>query len=382
MRDYPYGMDGKGAAGGTVRMLEDPTGDGKPDKNVLFADGLRFPTSICAVQDGVVVSAPPDILFLADRDADGKAEVREVWFTGFKAGVTDRNFNGLRWHIDGRIHGVNGGNGGTITSPRRPGWSLDLGDADFALDPQTFEFIRTYPTGGGFGLVFDDAGRSFVTHNINHMQMRILPQSVLDEVPGGSPLRGTQNISVHGENCRIYPMHDAQTRPNHPEQAGYFSSAGGMGYLNHSGWPMSMANSLFVCDAASGIVHREVLSPDGPIVKSQRPADEQTSEFLAGRDPAFRPVGVESGPDGALYVIDMQRDVIEHPDYIPPRMKAKIDVRAGASCRKPACRNRTNFPHSAPVTKKWPCSIRRISGRDSRRSGFSWRHRMKTLVHD
>jgi putative membrane-bound dehydrogenase-like protein len=330
MRDYPYGMDGKGAPGGTVRRLEDTNGDGRPDKSVLFAEGLRFPTSICAVKDGVVVSAPPEIVFLADRDGDGKAEVREVWFNGFLAGVTDSNFNGLRWHMDGRIHGVNGGNGGTITSPKRPGWSLALGNNDFAFDPETLDFVLTYPTGGGFGLVFDDAGRSFVTHNINHMQMRILPQSVLDEVPGGSPLAGTQNISVHGENCRIYPIHDAQTRPNHPEQAGYFSSAGGIGYLGHSGWPGDLPGSLFVCDAASGIVHREILSPDGPIVKSQRAPGEETREFLAGRDPAFRPVGIELGPDGALYVIDMQRDVIEHPDYIPPRMKSKIDVRAGS----------------------------------------------------
>ncbi len=330
MRDYPLGTDGKGTPGGTVRRLEDTNGDGRPDKSVVFADGLRFPTSICAVKDGVVVSAPPEIVFLADRDGDGKAEVREVWFTGFVASVTDSNFNGLRWHMDGRIHGVNGGNGGLVINPKKPDKVTRLGELDFAFDPQTMDFVTTYPTGGGFGLVFDDAGRSFVTHNINHMQMRILPQSVLDEVPGGSPLRGTQNISVHGENCRIYPIHDAQTRPNHPEQAGYFSSSGGMGYLNHSGWPAEFANSLFVCDAASGIMHREVLSPDGPIVKSQRPPGEETSEFLAGRDPSFRPAGVELGPDGALYLLDMQRDVIEHPDYIPPRMKSKVDLRAGS----------------------------------------------------
>jgi putative membrane-bound dehydrogenase-like protein len=330
MRDYPYGMDGKGQPGGTVRLLEDTNSDGRPDKSSLFAENLRFPTSICAVKDGVVVSAPPDIIFLADRDGDGKAEVRETWFTGFTAGVTDSNFSGLRWHMDGRIHGVNGGNGGEVFSPRSPDKKTRLAELDFAFDPQSFDFITTYPTGGGFGLIYDDAGRSFVTHNINHMQMRILPQRILDEVPGGSALRGTQNISIHGENTRIYPIREAETRPNHPEQAGYFSSSGGMGYLNHSGWPSGMANSLFVCDAASGIVHREILSADGPIVKCERPPDEQTGEFLAGRDPSFRPVGVELGPDGALYILDMQRDVIEHPDYIPPRMKSKADLRAGS----------------------------------------------------
>ena len=330
MRDYPEGMDGRGLPGGTIRLLEDTNGDGRPDKSTLFAEGLRFPTSVCPVRDGILVSAPPEILFLADRDGDGRAEVREVWFTGFLPGVTDSNFNGLRWHLDGRVHGVNGGNGGLIVRPDRPGAPVRLGELDFAFDPRTRAFSTTWPTGGGFGLAFDETGRSFVTHNINHLQMRVLTRRILDEIPGGSTLEGTLSISVHGENMRIHPVQEARTRPNHPEQAGWFSSAGGMGCLHHPGWPAAMARSLFVCDAASGIVHREVLTPDGPILKCAVSPDETDREFLAGRDPAFRPVGLELGPDGALYLIDMQREVIEHPDYIPPRMKSRVDLRAGS----------------------------------------------------
>ena len=63
--------------------------------------------------------------------------------------------------------------------------------------------------------------------------------------------------------------------------------------------------------------------------RAARAPEEQTSEFIASRDPAFRPVGLEHGPDGALYLIDMQRDVIEHPDYIPARVREKLDIRAG-----------------------------------------------------
>lgn len=330
MLDYPYGVDGKGKPGGRVRMLLDADRDGRAEKSVTFAEGLAFPTSICAVRDGVIVAAPPEIVFLADRDGDGKAEVREVWFTGFVRSVTDSNFNGLRFGPDGLIHGVNGGNGGLIFCPPKKKSCGRLENDDFAFDPVTLEFRRTFPTSGGFGLCFDEAGRSFVTHNINHLQMRILPQRILDEVPGGSSLSGTRNVSVHGENCRIYPVAEAATRPNHPEQAGYFSSAGGVGCLAHRGWPEGLRDSLFICDAASGIVHRELPQPDGPIVKTARAPGEETREFLAGRDPSFRPVGVELGPDGALYIIDMQRDVIEHPDYIPPKMKEKVDIRGGA----------------------------------------------------
>jgi putative heme-binding domain-containing protein len=61
-----------------------------------------------------------------------------------------------------------------------------------------------------------------------------------------------------------------------------------------------------------------------------RATNELDREFLASRDPSFRPVGLEIGPDGALYLLDMQRDVIEHPDYIPDKVKAKLDLRAGS----------------------------------------------------
>src|SRR4029079_11248016 len=75
--------------------------------------------------------------------------------------------------------------------------------------------------------------------------------------------------------------------------------------------------------------HRDVLKPQGPIFQAFRSSTEQSSEFFANSDNSFRPVGLEMAPDGALYLIDMQRDVIEHPDYIPESIRSKIDLRAG-----------------------------------------------------
>src|SRR5205823_3047900 len=74
---------------------------------------------------------------------------------------------------------------------------------------------------------------------------------------------------------------------------------------------------------------RDVLREDGPVFKAVRAPGEQKSEFFASRDNSFRPVGLELGPDGALYLIDMQRDVIEHPDYIPEKIRSKMNLRAG-----------------------------------------------------
>ena len=182
---------------------------------------------------------------------------------------------------------------------------------------------------GGFGLVFDNWGRSFVTYNINHIQQRIVPARYLSRFPGFPPVEAVTSISDHDEMSRIYPVSEPETRVNHPEQSGHFSSAGGMGYVGWPGYSGDLPGSIFVCDVVGNLVHRDVLRENGPIFAATRSPAETNREFFASRDLAFRPVGVELGPDGALYLIDMQRDVIEHPDYIPQKVKEKIDLRAG-----------------------------------------------------
>lgn len=329
MRDYPYGIGPEKKSGGTVRLLEDTDGDGRADRSTLFARDLSFPTSIAPWNGGVFVTAPPDILYLKDADGDGVADLREVYFTGFKREVTDSNMNGLRWGLDNRLHGLNGGNGGTITSPKKPQLSVSLGNADFSFKPNDWDFATTYQSSGGFGLVFDEFGRSFVTHNINHIQQRILALRYLWRHPGMFPVDATQSISDHGDMARIFPISVAQTRPNHPEQAGHFSSSGGLGFIGYDAYPEDLYRSVTVGDVVGNIVHRDVLDSSGSIFKARRAANETSREFIATRDGSARLVGLELGPDGALYLIDMQRDVIEHPDYIPEKMRKGMDVRAG-----------------------------------------------------
>ncbi len=330
MRDYPYGLPPGNQPGGTVRLLEDTDRDGRADRSELFADTLSYPTSIAPYRDGVIVTAPPEVVFLKDTNGDGKADVREVLFRGFRRGVTDGNMSGLRWGLDNWLHGVNGGPGGDVVSTRKRGDSLRLGDLDFRLRPDTGEIETTYSTGGGFGLVFDEWGRSFTPHNVNHIQMRIMPARLLSRSPGLPPVEGTHSISDHGEMARIFAISEAQTRPNHPEQGGHFSAAGAVGFIGHQGYPPDLAGSVTVADVVGNLIHRDVLTADGPILKAGRAPAEQNREFLASTDLTFRPTALELGPDGALYVADMQRDVIEHPDYIPAKMRAQLDIRAGA----------------------------------------------------
>lgn len=328
-RDYPYGVGPKGQVGSTIRLLQDTNGDGRADRSTLFATNISYATSVTPWRGGVLVAAAPDILFLKDTNGDGIADLREIVLTGFVLGVSDSLVNGLRFGPDNRIHGANGGNGGRLRSPKG-GPTVDLEENDFSFNPDNGSVRITGRTGGGFGLVFDEWGRAFTTYNIDHIQHRYLESVdgiVRSGLPGGST---TVSISDHGDMARIYPISTAVTRPNHPEQAGHFSAAGGMGYLGASGWPGDLPGSVLVCDVVGNLVHRDIIRSSGAALVASRSPHEQNREFLSGRDPAFRPVGLEAGPDGALYLLDMQREVIEHPDYIPAKVREKVDIRQGS----------------------------------------------------
>ena len=328
-RDYPYGAGPGGKTGSAVRRLVDSDGDGRADRSTVFAEGLSYVTSVAPWQGGLLVVAPPDILWLRDLDGDGVADQRDVVLDGLKRGISDSLASGLRYGLDNRFHVANGGSSGSVRSPRMPDVVTPLQDHDFAFDPRTGKVILTGNTGGGFGLVFDAFGRAFTPYNISHIQHRFLPLEVIQRHPGFPPVPITASISDHEEMSRIFPISSAMTRPNHPEQAGHFSAAGGMGFVDSAAFPEDLRGSVLVGDVVGNLVHRDVIHPDGPAFKASRAHDEQTREFLASTDPAFRPVAFEIGPDGALYVLDMQRDVIEHPDYIPEKIRKDLDVRAG-----------------------------------------------------
>lgn len=329
MRDYPYGFGERRNPGGTIRLLRDTDQDGRADSSHLFAKGLSFPTSVMPWRDGVLVLAPPQILFLKDTNGDDKSDVTKVVLDGLRLGVTDSNANSLRFGVDGLVHVANGGNGGTVWLADKPDQRTKLGNWDFAIDFDNDRIVKTGETGGGFGLVFDEAGNSFTTYNIDYLQQRVIAHDIIANSPEVFSFDATENISDHGESARIYPIVQAETRVNHPEQAGHFSSAGGMGLLESGPLHAQLSRSIFVCDVVCNVVHRDLLRPDGAAFRASRAPEEQNREFIASRDPAFRPIGFEHGPDGAMYLVDMQRDVIEHPDYIPERVLEGMNVRGG-----------------------------------------------------
>ncbi len=352
MRDY---SEHRPERLGRVRVLEDTDGDGHFDKSTVFVDNLAWPTAIICYGGGIFIGATPDILFCKDTNGDGKADVRETVFTGFASRFAPYDiqklnvqalFNSFTWGLDNRIHGANGGNGGRITSLKHPEIPpLELGNRDFSFDPRTFDF-RAESGGGQYGLSFDDTGRKFICSNSSHIRVDMYDERDASLNPAFAPPSPALDIPVDGPAATIYrispdePWRVIRTRwrvagivtgpvEGGGRPSGYFSGATGMMIYRGDAWPKEFAGDAFVADCGANIVHHKKISQNGIAPIARRPDDEQKIEFVASRDNWFRPVQLANAPDGTLYVIDLYREVIEHPWSLPPGIKKYLDLDSG-----------------------------------------------------
>jgi putative heme-binding domain-containing protein len=113
--------------------------------------------------------------------------------------------------------------------------------------------------------------------------------------------------------------------------SGYFTGATGITLYRGDAFPEEYHDNAFVADCGSNLIHRKRIVPDESAVRlvARRPDDEQKTEFLASTDIWFRPVQMANAPDGALYIADMYREVIEHPWSLPAPIKALLDLNSG-----------------------------------------------------
>ena len=139
------------------------------------------------------------------------------------------------------------------------------------------------------------------------------------------------NVPDGADPNRLYPLHDKLQLFKLSGPPGRTTAACGLGIYRDELLGPEYQGNAFVCEPVNLLVHRRVLSPKGSTFTGKRAAGEEDAEFLASTDPWFRPVQVRTGPDGALWVVDMYRYVIEHPRWIPPEELAKVDVRAGST---------------------------------------------------
>ncbi len=325
MGDYPLGIDGRGKPGGVVRYLEDQNGDGIFDKQTTFLDGLGFPTGLLPWRQGVLVGCAPDIFYAEDTDGDGKADVREILFTGFTEGNQQHRFNGFELGLDGWVYGANGDSGGRVRS-LKTGKSISISGRDFRFRPDTGEF-EAESGQTQYGRHRDDWGHWFGNNNPNWAWHFVLADHDLKRNTSFAPPDPRQTLEP---DTRLFPTSRTLARFNDLSMAGRVTSANSPTPYRDELFGPSFASCLFVSEPVHNLVHRIVLEPEGVTFRGRRGPNELDREFLASSDNWFRPTMLKTGPDGALWIADMYRYVIEHPEWIPDDWEQKLDLRAGS----------------------------------------------------
>jgi putative membrane-bound dehydrogenase-like protein len=327
MYDYPQGPRENQPPGGRIRLLESTHGDGRFDKTTVFLDAIPLPTGVTVWRRGVLVCAAPDILYAEDTTGDGKADVVKKLYSGFATPNPQARVNSLEYGLDGWVYGASGLIGGTVSS-FAGGEPLALRGRDFRIRPDTGE-IEAVSGKTQQGRARDDWGNWFGCDNETLCWHYPLAEKYLRRNPLVVPPAGAVPVSAGPDPNRLYPANADVQRFKLTGPSGRPTAVCGLAVYRDDLLGAEYQGNVFVCEAVNLLVHRMPLAPKGATFTSHRAADEAHSEFLASTDDWFRPVQARTGPDGALWIVDMHRFLIEHPRFLPPQEVAAMDVRAG-----------------------------------------------------
>jgi putative membrane-bound dehydrogenase-like protein len=325
MSDYPTNSGPTGM--GRIRVLKDENLDGLYDKATVFAQGLLFPTGLQLHRDGVLVTVGGRLQFMKDVDGDFVSDQIEQWLNGFAEENPQLRVNDPDFGPDGKLYLANGLRSSKIIAPTLPDGSLPIANSDLRWD-----WIRQtgLPVAGPaqFGMTWDRYGNRYFCSNRNPCDAVLLEpwQSALSPLAGLAPMTAPSLPS--GEQSTVRPLVSAWTTSN--LHGGQFTAACGVLISHSHHLPTASLGNALTCEPTGSLVHRVGLGRVNGRSRSEEPA--RPREWLASRDPWFRPVNLEEGPDGAIYVVDMHRAVIEHPDWVPEELKKRVDERWGDNC--------------------------------------------------
>jgi putative membrane-bound dehydrogenase-like protein len=321
MIDYPTDPPG-----GRIRLLEDRDLDGRYEHATVFASGLKYPSGVLAAGGGALVTAAPDIWYFKDTNGDGVADEKRIVLTGFSEGNQQLRVNGLTWGLDNWIYGANGRSDGAIRRPDDPvekAVSIRGRDFRFTLDGEKFEATSGQSQ---FGQAADDWGNRFVSWNTIPIRHALFDRKFIERNPRLAVF-AVRDIADPSDEGRVFPI-SPRPKTFNREPTDYFNALSGLTIYRGDALGRDYENSAFVGESLTNLVHRRVLSPEGPTFVSRR--GEHDREFLASKDSWFHPVYLTTGPDGALYVVDFYRRWVEHPAFVAESLRAGIDWRQGA----------------------------------------------------
>ncbi|GJM33283.1 MAG: hypothetical protein DHS20C18_22840 [Saprospiraceae bacterium] len=310
MTGYMTDIDGTGEdePSGKIVILSDTDHNGKMDHQQVFLEGLVVPRALLLAYGGLLYVEPPNLWFV-EIENDLPVNKTLVDSTFVLGGNIEHQPNALMMNLDNWIYSANSNN-----RYKKVGG----------------QWIREHTLyRGQWGLTKDVFGRLFYNNNANQLQGDfVLPNSALN-----NPFQQINNVVRQQivTDQRIYPIHASFINRGYID--GELDEAGKPTKVTSACGPVIYQGSLFsaeyegngfVCIPEGNLIKRNILSQQGLKIKGRQAW--QNKEFLTATDQAFRPVNLFNGPDGALYVVDMHRGVIQHRAYMSPYLREKIEA--------------------------------------------------------
>jgi putative membrane-bound dehydrogenase-like protein len=319
-----YPLDTESGAG-RVKLLVDTDNDGKPDRTTLFADKLTLPTGVMAWKKGVLVTDAPQVLYLEDSDGDGKADIREPLLDGFAFTNPQHTVSSPVYGLDNWIYLSHegytravvfsekfGDPGSEIHYPAKPdGPRMPVERRSVRIRPDSYG-LEYLASPSQYGQAFDRFGQLFTHNNSNHARHEVIAARYYERNPALQVQQPWHDMSDHGNASEIYPV-TSNPRFEILTSAGQLTSACGLTLYLGGAFPPEFENTAFVGEPAHNLVHADVWSDEDSTFTARRKYEGK--EFLASTDAWSRPVFFYIGPDGAIYMLDYYREVIEHPEW-------------------------------------------------------------------
>lgn len=306
--EYPKGAP-KGQKGrDRIKILEDTDADGKADKVTVFADGFSLATGIALGNGGVYLGQAPDLLFLEDTNGDDKADKVTKLLTGF--GMEDRHelLNGFAWGPDGWLymtHGVFTHSKVKDPTAHDPdGFGVQMDAALARFNPKSKEFeVFADGTSNPWGVDWNERGDAFVSACVIHHIFHLAPGGQYNRQGGTWPNPYGYAGDLPGSGL-----------PAIADWRHYRAAHAGITIYQGDQWPAEWRGHAYLGNIHQNALNCDRLTPVGSTYKASKEStllgpDKGTWEvgagtFLVSDDHWFRPVSNQTGPDGALWVMD------------------------------------------------------------------------------
>ena len=314
MRGFMPDIDGAGEGEpvGRVSVLEDRDGDGRMDVSTIYIDSLVLPRALAVIPGGALLAENQALWLTRDNDGDLRADEKILLDSTYAGGaLVEHSGNGLWRGIDNWYYNA------------KSRLRYRFIDGEWRRDSTEFR--------GQWGISHDDAGRLYYNYNWSQLHADLVPPNYLSRNPNHKPTSGID----HGLTLdrRVHPIRDnpAVNRgyiPGTLDEEGRlleFTAACSPLYYRGDALPEAFYGNVFVCEPSGNLIKRNVVVNDGWDIGAYDPHPGE--EFLASFDERFRPVFLATGPDGALYVADMYRGLIQHGAHVTPYLREQTLTR-------------------------------------------------------